>query len=156
MPKIGAAAVVQPHRQDGECEKVAAYKHRGIFTGLQELVSVVQDPLTRACYESGTRAESRIRVIRQRNAKLPTSLLKEKKQSNKDSRLDNRNILEPSRLALVLLSTNHMKIRNLLITRRKLRCIQGSSHLWSQPRKEPGNQSRNHNHLLKSKLWFPL
>ena len=51
--------------EDGECEKGAAYKHREIFTGPQELVSVVQDPSTHcACYKSGTRAESRIRVIR--------------------------------------------------------------------------------------------
>jgi hypothetical protein len=51
--------------EDGECEKGAAYKHREIFTGLQELVSVVQDPSTHcACYKSGTRAELRIRVIR--------------------------------------------------------------------------------------------
>ena len=30
---------------DGECEKGAAYKHRGICTGHQDLASVVQDPL---------------------------------------------------------------------------------------------------------------
>ena len=58
--RFAAAAVVRPF----ECES-AAYNHRGIFTGTQELVSVVQDHLTCcACYKSGTRAESRIRVIR--------------------------------------------------------------------------------------------